>query len=72
MLTVLLTAGGFSVLHAFGGWVFTGGTFVLGLIYTPLYLQFHQLYPLGLLHGWLGVFFYFWVLRKDPWSEMFT
>ena len=47
-----------------------GCTFLLGLVFTPIYLKWRNLWPLGLYHGWLGVLFYFWILRRDPWSEV--
>jgi uncharacterized protein len=47
-------------------------TFVLGLIFTPIYLRWRNLWPLGLYHGWLGVFFYYWLLGRDPWAELFA
>ena len=46
-------------------------TCVLGVAFTVIYLRWRNLWPLGLYHGWLGVFFYYWVLGRDPWSEMF-
>lgn len=46
-------------------------TFGLGLVYIPLYLRHRNLWPLGLYHGWLGTFFYLWVLGRDPWIETF-
>ena len=46
-------------------------TAVMGLVFTPLYLRWGNLWPLGLFHGWLGVAFYFWYLGRDPWSEVF-
>lgn len=48
-------------------WKLAAGTFGLGLAYTPLYLHHRNLWPLGLYHGWLGVFYYFWVLERNPW-----
>jgi hypothetical protein len=45
-------------------------TFCLGLAFTPIYLSWRNLWPLGLYHGWLGVLFYFWVLERDPWREV--
>ena len=45
-------------------------TFGLGLAFTPIYLRWRNLWPLGVYHGWLGVFFYFWVLHRDPWLEV--
>ena len=47
------------------------GTFLIGLAFTPVYLKWRNLWPLGLYHGWLGVFVYFWVLQRDPWVEVF-
>ena len=47
-------------------------TFGLGLVYVPLYLHYRNLWPLGLYHGWLGTFFYLWVLGRDPWVETFA
>jgi hypothetical protein len=46
------------------------GTFLLGAAFTPIYLKWRNLWPLGIYHGWLGVFVYFWVLRRDPWLEL--
>ena len=47
------------------------GTFCLGLAFTPIYLRWRNLWPLGIYHGWLGVLAYFWVLHRDPWLEVF-
>ena len=46
-------------------------TFLLGLAFTPMYLHVRNLWPLGIYHGWLGVFAYFWLLDRDPWIEVF-
>ncbi len=46
-------------------------TFALGCVFTPMYLRWRNLWPLGLYHGWLGVLTYYWVLGRDPWVEMF-
>jgi hypothetical protein len=48
-----------------------GATCVAGAVFTLIYLRWRNLWPLGLYHGWLGVFFYYWVLTRDPWNEMF-
>ncbi|MBN1254269.1 MAG: CPBP family intramembrane metalloprotease [Deltaproteobacteria bacterium] len=47
-------------------------TFCLGLLFVPLYLRLHNLWPLGLFHGWLGSLFYLWVLGHDPWQDLLT
>ena len=63
------TATMFSLVHV-PNWKLTAGTFGLGLAYTPLYLRHRNLWPLGLYHGWLGVFYYFWVLERNPWDAV--
>jgi hypothetical protein len=47
-------------------------TCLLGAVFTLIYLRWRNLWPLGLYHGWLGVFFYYWVLGRDPWGELFN
>lgn len=64
-----VTAAVFSSVHL-PDWELTAGTFGLGLAYTPLYLRHRNLWPLGLYHGWLGVFYYFWVLERNPWDSL--
>lgn len=61
------TATVFGAVHV-PNWPLAAGTFALGLAYTPLYLQHRNLWPLGLYHGWLGTFYYFWVLDRNPWT----
>jgi hypothetical protein len=46
-------------------------TLVMGLLFTPVYLRWRNLWPLGVCHGWLGILFYYWVLQRDPWMELF-
>lgn len=48
-----------------------GATFALGLALAPLYLRGAALLPLGVAHGWLGALAYFWILERDPWTEIF-
>lgn len=48
----------------------TLATFLLGLVFTPIYLRWRNLWPLGLWHGWLGAFAYLWVLGRDPVAEI--
>lgn len=65
-----VTAAVFGSVHL-PNWKLTAGTFALGLAYTPLYLKHGNLWPLGLYHGWLGTFYYFWVLDRNPWAMIF-
>lgn len=49
-------------------WKLAAGTFALGAVFTSIYLKHRNLWPLGLYHGGLGVFYYFWVLNRNPWQ----
>lgn len=64
-----VTATVFGAVHL-PNWKLAAGTFGLGLMYTPLYLKHRNLWPLGLYHGTLGTFYYFWVLDRNPWELM--
>ncbi|HEX6810511.1 MAG TPA: CPBP family glutamic-type intramembrane protease [Planctomycetota bacterium] len=67
-----LTAGlGFAVVHA-PDWPLCGATLVLGVACCTLFLRHRCLWPLGVLHGWLGAVFYRWVLARDPWAEFLS
>jgi hypothetical protein len=60
----------FGLVHLPDLWL-AGATFLLALAFTPFYLRDRNLWPLGLWHGWLGVFAYFWILGRDPWVATF-
>ena len=63
-----------SVLFALVHWpdpFLMGATFVIALCFTPIYLRWRNLWPLGFVHGWLGVLAYYWLLGRDPWLELF-
>ena len=70
VLIIGITATLFAIVH-FPSILLIGGTFLLAIVYTLLYLKERQLLVLGLFHGWLGCFFYFFVLGRDPWEEVF-
>ncbi len=46
-------------------------TFILVVFYEVIYLKERNIYMLGLFHGWLGGFFYYMVLGRDPFLEVF-
>lgn len=48
-----------------------GATFLLALVYTTLYFRGRNLLALGIYHGWLATFFFYWVLGRDSWLEAF-
>jgi uncharacterized protein len=47
------------------------GTFILALLYGYIYLRSRNLYVLGLFHGWLGALFFYTVVGRDPFAEVF-
>ncbi len=69
-LIVLITALIFGVVH-YPHHLLICGTFVLALVYATLSLKNRNLIVLGTFHGWLGAFFYYTVLGRDAWQEVF-
>jgi uncharacterized protein len=69
-LIILQTAIFFSLVHYPNLWLMIG-TFVLALVYSACYLRERNLYALGLIHGWLGGLFYYTVVGRDPFMEVF-
>ena len=67
---ILLSALLFGLIHYPYTWLMIA-TFILALFYGWIYLKERNLYLLGLLHGWLGGIFYYTVLKRDPFLEMF-
>ncbi|MDY6801176.1 MAG: CPBP family intramembrane glutamate endopeptidase [Bacteroidota bacterium] len=45
-------------------------TFILALYYSQIFLRYRNLYALGLFHGWIGSFFYYYVLNFDSWEKV--
>jgi hypothetical protein len=60
----------FAVIHFPNGLLMLA-TGLMAALFIPCYLRDRNLWPLGLYHGWLGTFFYLWVLGKDPWIAVF-
>jgi uncharacterized protein len=69
-VTILFTAVLFGALHYPYYWLM-GGTFVLALLYGYIYLSVRNIFALGLFHGWLGALFFYTVIDRDPFVEMF-
>ncbi|MEP1031946.1 CPBP family intramembrane glutamic endopeptidase [Ekhidna sp.] len=67
---ILTTSALFGLLHYPYGWLIIG-TFILSLFYTYIFLKHRNLYVLGIFHGWLGAVFYYTVVNKDPFVEVF-
>ena len=60
----------FAIIHYPNGLLMIA-TGLMAALFIPCYLRDRNLWPLGLFHGWLGTFFYLWVLGKDPWIDVF-
>ncbi|MBI1184488.1 CPBP family intramembrane metalloprotease [bacterium] len=68
---ITLTAIVFGVLHYPNEWLVIG-TFLLALFYGYVYLKVRNIWILGLFHGWLGGLFYYTVVNRDPFLEVFV
>jgi membrane protease YdiL (CAAX protease family) len=67
---ILLSAILFGAIHYPFIWLMLA-TFALAIFYGWIYLGERNIYVLGVFHGWLGSIFYYTVLERDPFLEMF-
>jgi membrane protease YdiL (CAAX protease family) len=67
---IILTAVLFGAVHYPYAWLMLG-TFVLALFYGFIYLKARNVYVMGLFHGWLGGLFFYTVVNRDPFAEVF-
>lgn len=67
---IFITAILFSVVHFPSKWLMLG-TFLLALFYGYVYLRIKNVFAMGLFHGWLGALFYYTVVNRDPFQEIF-
>ncbi len=67
---ILITSSLFAVVHFPYMWLI-GSTFLLSGFYTWIYLKERNLYVLGILHGWLGAIFFYAIMERDPFTEVF-
>lgn len=70
LLIILLTALLFGIVHYPYYWLMLG-TFVLALFYGYIYLRMRNVYVMGIFHGWLGALFFYTVVGRDPFAEVF-
>lgn len=70
LVIIVVTAILFSIVHYPSVWLMIG-TFVLALFYGYIYLKSRNIYVMGLFHGWLGALFYYTVVDRDPFAEVF-
>lgn len=67
---IFITAILFSVAH-FPSISLMIGTFFLASFYGYVYLKIKNIYAMGLFHAWLGALFYYTVVNRDPFQEVF-
>jgi uncharacterized protein len=67
---ITITAVLFALVHYPDYWLIAG-TFILALLYTYIYMRNRNVYVLGLFHGWLGGLFYYTIVGRDPFAEVF-
>ncbi|MCI0341792.1 MAG: hypothetical protein L0216_11695 [Planctomycetales bacterium] len=67
---VAVAAALFGLVHL-PDWPMVALTAVAGAFWVPLFLLTRNLFPLAIVHGWLGGLAYYWVVVRDPWKEMF-
>ncbi len=67
---VLLTATIFAIVH-FPFLILVAATFLLAIVYTTLYLKNRNLIVLGIYHGLLGALFFYTIMGRDPFLEVF-
>jgi len=60
----------FGLIHYPYTWLMIG-SFALALFYAFIYLKQRNIYALGIFHGWLGAFFFYTVVNRDPFVEAF-
>lgn len=60
----------FGILHYPHYWLIVG-TFALALFYGYVYLRARNIFVMGMFHGWLGGLFYYTVVGRDPFAEVF-
>jgi hypothetical protein len=67
---VFISAFLFGAIHYPFPWLMVG-TFFLAIFYGYIFLRVRNLFVLGLFHGWLGAIFFYTVVGRDPFEEVF-
>ncbi len=67
---IFTTALLFGFLHYPFYWLIAG-TFALALFYGYIYLKARNVYVMGVFHGWIGALFFYTVVDRDPFLEVF-
>jgi len=67
---VLFTSILFALVH-FPFQILVLATFFLAIVYTSLYLKGRNLLVMGIYHGWIGALFFYTIMERDPFLEVF-
>ena len=67
---IVLTALLFGLLHYPFYWLIVG-TFLLALFYGFVFMRVRNVLVMGIFHGWLGALFFYTVVGRDPFAEVF-
>jgi uncharacterized protein len=70
IVNITVTALLFGVIHYPYFWLM-GGTFILGIVYGSIYFHSPNILVLGVFHGWLGALFFYTIVNRDPFIEIF-
>lgn len=67
---VLIASILFAVVH-FPFQILVAATFLLAIVYVNLYLKGRNLLVMGIYHGWIGGLFFYTIMERDPFLEVF-
>ncbi|MGC9343252.1 MAG: CPBP family glutamic-type intramembrane protease, partial [Bacteroidales bacterium] len=70
-LIIIITSIVFALIHA-PGLPLMIYVFVMELIFLTVYFKYHNLWALGLFHGWVSGLFLYYVLERDLWKELWV
>ena len=60
----------FAIVH-FPFQILVAATFLLAIVYNSLYLKGRNLLVMGIYHGWIGGLFFYTIMGRDPFLEVF-
>jgi len=67
---VLAAATLFAIVH-FPFLILVAATFLLAIVYVSLYFKGRNLLVMGIYHGWIGALFFYTMMARDPFLEVF-
>ena len=61
----------FALAH-YSDWPLMGFTFLMEIFFIRSYFKYKNLWALGILHGWLGGLFLYFLMQRDLWHELWV